>query len=272
MGVNLDGEAEVRWEIATDLLPALARVVASHDVPVLLHEQHLGSGAVQRDAVHAVADFRGGIRHELRSEAAIHRPPGLAAIVSPEHAGSGDGDEHALGVARIRQDGVQAHAARAWLPRRPGAVAAQPGQLLPVLAAIGGSKQRCVLYARVDGVRIGRRWLETPDARELPRARRSVVPQMRARLALVGELVANRLPGPATVIRALDLLPEPATGLRGVEPIGVGRRALDVIDLPACEVRATNFPLGALAIRGQDESPLARPYQYPYAAHSLTPV
>ncbi len=33
-----------------------------------------------------------------------------------------------------------------------------------------------------------------------------------------------------------------AAGLRGIQPVGVGPRALHVIDLPACEVRAAGLP------------------------------
>ena len=52
-------------------------------------------------------------------------------------SGGGDCDEHALGIAGIENDGVQAKAARAGLPLGASAVAAQSGKLLPVLAAVG---------------------------------------------------------------------------------------------------------------------------------------
>ena len=113
-------------------------------------------------------------------------------------------------IARIEQDRVQAHAAGARLPVRARAVAAQPGQLLPGLAAVGRAEQGRVLDAGVDRVRIGQRRLEMPDALELPGMRRAVVPLVRAGHAVVDELVADRLPGLAAVVRALDQLPEPA--------------------------------------------------------------
>ena len=124
-----------------------------------------------------------------------------------------------FGIARVEQDRVQAHAAGAGLPVRTRAVAAQAGKLLPGLPAVGRAEQRRVLDAGVDGVRIGQRRLEVPDALELPRVRRAVVPLVRAGNAVVDELVADRLPGLAAVVRALDHLPEPAAGLRGVEPV-----------------------------------------------------
>src|SRR3954447_4820712 len=106
-----------------------------------------------------------------------------------------------------------------------------------------------------------------PDARELPGMRRAVVPQMRAGHAVVDELVAHRLPGLAPVVGALDHLPEPAAGLRRIEAIRVGGRALEVVHLPAREVGAADVPAVALAVRRQDERALARPHQYPYSAH-----
>ena len=41
VGVDVDDEPEVGGQVAADLLPRLAGVVAAHDVPVLLHEQRL---------------------------------------------------------------------------------------------------------------------------------------------------------------------------------------------------------------------------------------
>ena len=173
------------------------------------------------------------------------------------------------GIARIQQDRVQAHPAGARLPVRPRAVAAQPGELLPRLPAVGRAEQGGVLHPGVDRVRIGQRRLEMPDALELPGVRRAVVPLVRAGDAVVHELVADRLPGLAAVVGALDHLPEPAAGLRRVQPIRVGGRSLEVVDLPAREVRAADVPPFALAVRRQDERALARADQYPYSAHPL---
>ena len=133
----------------------------------------------------------------------------------------------------IEQDGVQAHAAGAGLPVGAGAVAAQSGEFLPGLAAVGGAEEGGVFDAGVDGVGIGERRLEMPDALELPGVRRAVVPLVRAGNAVVDELVADRLPGLAAVARALDQLAEPAAGLRGVEAVRIDGRALEVVDLPA---------------------------------------
>src|SRR5262249_15159123 len=87
--------------------------------------------------------------------------------------------------------------------------------------------------------------------------------------ALVAELVADGLPAFPAVAGALDDLTEPAAGLRGVEPIRVGGRALEMIDLPAPEVRAAHVPVPARAVRGQDERALASADEYAYATHAL---
>src|SRR6266853_6317793 len=172
----------------------------------------------------------------------------------------------------IQKDGVQTHPTGAGRPLGCGLVLAQRGQLLPVLAAVSGAKERRVLDAGVDNVGIRQRRFEMPDALELPWARSAVVPEVLPRRALVGELVPDRIPGLATVVGALNDLPEPTRVLCGIDPVRVNRRALDVIDIPASEVRAADVPLRALRVRGHDERPFMRTNQYPDSAHaSLLP-
>ena len=87
---------------------------------------------------------------------------------------------------------------------RAGAVAAQAGEFLPGLAAVGRAEQGGVLDSGVDGVGIGERRLQVPDPLELPGMRRAVVPLVGAGHAVVDELVAHRLPGLAAIVGALD--------------------------------------------------------------------
>ena len=196
--------------------------------------------------------------------------PGLAAVVGAEGAGGRDGDEDAVGIGRIEEDRVQAHAAGAGLPARPRAVAAQAGSSVQVCPPSVGAEQRGVLDAGVDGVGVGERRLEVPDALELPRVRRAVVPLVRAGIAVVGELVADRLPGLAAVVGALDQLPEPAARLRRIDPVRVGRRTLEVVDLPAGEsADRSTVHVSRLPSARQDERALSRPDQYPHSAHYL---
>src|SRR5208282_366218 len=174
-------------------------------------------------------------------------------------------------VAWIENDGVQTHPTRAGLPFRTGAVAAQSGEFLPVLAAIGRAEQGGVFYSSVDRVGIGERRLQMPHAFKFPGMLRAVVPLMSGeRLAgfprrVVDELVAcglrgawrGRLPGRrsglvpgfAAVVGAFNQLPEPSACLRRVDAIGIGGRSFQVIHLPAREVGAANLPFFALAVR-----------------------
>ena len=100
---------------------------------------------------------------------------------------------------------------------------AQTWKLLPVLAAVGGAEDGGILDPGVDRVRIIEGRLQMPDALELERPRRAVIPLVGAGLAFVDELVSHRLPGLAAVIGALDELAEPAGRLRGIETVRIGR-------------------------------------------------
>src|ERR1700704_2013922 len=108
----------------------------------------------------------------------VDRLPCLAAVISPERTRRRDRDENSLRIFWIEQDRVQTHSACARLPFRPGAVTAQSGELLPSLAAVFRFKQCGIFHAGIDMIRIGQRWLEMPDAFELPRMLRAVVPHV----------------------------------------------------------------------------------------------
>ena len=71
----------------------------------------------------------------IRFEALRDDLPVLAAVVGAEGAGRGNGNEDAIGIARIEEDGVQSHATGAGGPL--GALyVAQRVQFLPGLAAV----------------------------------------------------------------------------------------------------------------------------------------
>ena len=269
--VHVDREPEVGRQVPADLVPRLARVIAAHDVPVLLHVQHRRAGRMHREAVHAVPHLRAGVRDARRSQAVVDRPPGLAAVIGPERPRRRDRGEHPARRGRVQDDRVQAHPARARLPGRPGLMPAQPGQFLPGPAAVRRPEQPGVLHPGVDRIRIRQRRLQVPDPRELPPMRRPVIPLVRPGDTVVGEPAARRLPGHAAVIGTLDHLPRPAAALRGVHPARVRRRPLDVVDLPPGEMRPADIPPLTLAIRAQHERALARTHQQPYATHLHSP-
>ena len=84
--VDVDHESEVGREIAADLLPRLARVVAAHHVPMLLHVQHRRPRRVHRHVVHAMTNFGTLVGDAFGLQAAVHRPPRRAGVVRPERA------------------------------------------------------------------------------------------------------------------------------------------------------------------------------------------
>src|SRR5690606_40025944 len=61
------------------------------------------------------------------------------------------------------------------------------------------------------------------------------------------------LPDALPIARALDDLAEPATRLRRVDAVGIRRRSLHVVHLPAREVRPGHGPLLALAVRREED-------------------
>ena len=174
-----------------------------------------------------------------------------------------------LGSVGSKQDGVQAHAAGAGRPVGAGAVTAQAAEFAPGLAAVGGLENGGILDSGVDRVGVGKRRFEMPDALEFPGVGRAVVPLVRAGVAFVGELVADRLPGLAAIAGTLDQLSEPAAGLRSVDAIGVRWGPLQVIHFPAAEVRAGDLPLLALAVRSEDERSFASAHEDTDATHFL---
>src|SRR5207342_2412831 len=68
--VDVDDKAEVRGQVAADFVPVVAGIVAAHDVPVLLHEEHAGARRIHGDAVHAMANLGGGVGHDFGPQSA----------------------------------------------------------------------------------------------------------------------------------------------------------------------------------------------------------
>src|ERR1700732_1196217 len=90
---------------------------------------------------------------------------------------------------------------------------------------------------------------------------------MGTRTSVVTELVADGRPRSPTVVRSLDELSEPRRGLRCVQPVRIGRRTLQVVDLPAPEVRTADVPTLARAVRGHNERPFPGTDQHAPPGH-----
>src|SRR6516162_5020536 len=241
--------------------------------------------------MNAVSDLGSRVGNVLRVQAAIDGLPRFATVIGSERARGRDGDEDAVRVLRVENDRVQAHAAGAGLPPRASAMTTQAREFLPGFAAVSRAEQSGVLNTGVDGVRVAERGFEMPDTLEFPGMLRAVVPLMRRERCsgrIVNELVAfafghaawpgrfarrrTRLePGFSTVVGALNDLTEPAAGLRGVDAIGVDGRALQVVHLPSGKMGTVDFPVLALAVRGENECALASANQYANRAHEFHP-
>ncbi len=94
--VNVNHKSEIRRQIAADFLPGIAGIIAAHHVPMLLHEEHTRALGMHRNVMNAVADLGVRIRNILRSQPAVDRLPGFAAIIGAECPGSRDSDEDSL--------------------------------------------------------------------------------------------------------------------------------------------------------------------------------
>ncbi len=84
--MHADRETEVGRQVTADLAPVRAGVIAAHDVPVLLHEQHVRPGRVHGDPVHAVTDLGLGVGDTLGMQSLVDRTPVLARVVAAERA------------------------------------------------------------------------------------------------------------------------------------------------------------------------------------------
>src|SRR5258708_3571069 len=127
-------------------------------------------------------------------------------------------------------------------------MAAQAGEFDPCLSAVGRAEQRGVFDSGIDRLWLSERRFQMPDALELPGVRCAVIPLVRTRHAIVYELVIHWRPGLAAVVGALDQLAEPAARLGCVQPIRIGRRSLDMVNLPAGEVGSADVPFLALFV------------------------
>lgn len=96
-----------------------------------------------------------GVGDALRSQSVVGCLPGGTGVIGAEHAGCGDGHEHASRIVLVQDDGVQAHPTGTGLPAGPRTMAAQAGQLLPTAATVVGAEQRSVLHPGVNRLRVG---------------------------------------------------------------------------------------------------------------------
>ena len=109
---------------------------------------------------------------------AVDRFPALSAIIGAKRTGGRDRDGYSFWIVRVEKNRVQTHPARAWLPFRTGVAPAQSGEFVPGFSAVFRFEQRGVFHACINVIGIMKRRFQMPDALELPRMLRAVVPLM----------------------------------------------------------------------------------------------
>ncbi len=102
VGVHADGKTEIAGQVATHFGPGISPIVAAHNVPVVLHEQHVGVGRMHGEAMDAMARLTFRLRHKIRMKSTVHRLPGFSAIQRAEGSCCGFSDEHPDRIAKVR--------------------------------------------------------------------------------------------------------------------------------------------------------------------------
>src|SRR5436190_15357434 len=110
---------------------------------MVLQEEQIFLARVSGDLVHALAELGIFVRHKIRADTFISYAPILAAITRLINAAGRDGDLYVFRVLVVRNDSVQAQAAKARLPLlavrvRPQAFVQLPSRTLIVRLEQGG--------------------------------------------------------------------------------------------------------------------------------------
>ena len=163
---------------------------------------------------------------------------------------------------------------------------------MPRFSAVFRLEQCGIFDPCVNVIGLVKRRFQMPHTLEFPRMLRAIVPLVgRERLpslrrGIVNELVtlalchavrafqflrtaARCVPGFTRVIRPLNNLSKPTTGLRCIDPVGINRRTFHMINLPAREMRAADLPSFTRAIRCQDERAFSCANENSNFAHNL---
>src|SRR5258705_13908749 len=99
-------------------------------LPGALAERPPRARWIHCNVVHAVANLSIRVRNVFRLQSAIDRLPGLAGVIGTKGASRRNGNPYSFRIFGIKNDGMQAHSARARLPVGAGAVSAQPCHFL----------------------------------------------------------------------------------------------------------------------------------------------
>ncbi len=169
-GMRQHHEAEIRRQALRDRFPALGVVVTAVDAVVVLRVKAAVDGGIGRDLVHALAEFRVGIGHEVGRDSLVARLPGAAAVERAVDAAGAHRDVDLLARV-VDDDGVRRGAAVAGPPFAAVRMVPEAAVELEVFAAVGGFPDRDRLAAGPDDARAGTR-RRGGSARRVPGRRR----------------------------------------------------------------------------------------------------
>jgi len=246
-------EAEVGREALGDGLPGITAVGARIHAVVVLGEQVVGVDGVTRHLVHALAELRIGIRHEVGADALVAGLPGGPAVVGPVDPARAHRHMECV-VGRARQDGVGGRAAEARPPFAAMRVVPQATVQRERLPMVRG-------FPDGDGLAAG-----PDDARAALRVRLDLPHPLKGG-AVVGPepdpALLGLSPGLAEVVRMGDAGAEvprhPACEQTGAPAPGVDRHAGDLLHeerrsgkRPLLPVRARREPQTLLGADGEE--------------------
>jgi hypothetical protein len=164
-GVGHHREAEVAGQPVGDRGPGAAVVVGAVDAVVVLRVQPLGVAGVPGDLVHALAELRPLVGHEVGADAGVARRPTRPGVLRAVDPAGGHGDQQPSRVTRVGQHCVHGLTTEAGLPLRAVRVVPEGTDQLEAAATVGGLEQRRGLGACPDDVRLvgaGRHQLPDP--------------------------------------------------------------------------------------------------------------
>src|ERR1700686_4176110 len=108
-----------------------------------------------------------------------------------------------------------------------------------------------------------------PHTLELPRVWLAVIKLVCTGHSVVDKFVTDRLPGFPAIVRSLNHLTEPTAALRCIQPVGIRRRSLHVINFPARKMRPADIPLLALSIGSKHERAFPGAHQNSHSTHAV---
>src|SRR5665213_3085794 len=103
--------------------------------------------------VYTLSKFRVLVWQELRADANVASAPVPATVIGAIESGAGYGDAHAVRIARVDDDRVEAETTATGLPFGPVGVVVETADQLPALACVSRFEERSGFDSRIDDVR-----------------------------------------------------------------------------------------------------------------------